>query len=219
MVLTPSNAAMPITQPSMPMPLTLSIIVAALVSWLRGVRRPLALASIFWPAGRTASKQAITFLLRISWCIRSTPDVAGGHIATITVSLWCGSTVTALKYSLHKLPDGSYTLPLQRQPPMQPGKVPRHDRAPQVAALGALSLALQRHGDMADFRLRFAVKNNCLHLQRLSTLIVIGGARLSRLTLCITALGFEGTVVNALLMPGAVQGMIDMLGPLLTPLT
>ena len=102
---------------------------------------------------------------------------------------------------------------------MQPGKVPRHNRAPQVAPLGALSLALQRHGDMADFWLRFPVKNDRLHLQNLRALIVIGCARLDRLTLCIAALGLECAVVNALLMSSAVQGMIDMVRPFFTPLT
>lgn len=196
--------------------LTLSVIVTGFVSWLPGREIPAPPTRRL--GGRAASQQPIPLLLRIDASFVPSTLRVGGSTDTLATSC-TRPTVTALKYGLHKFPYDGYALPLQRQPSMQPRKVPRHHRAPKVASLGALSLALQRHGDMADLRLRFSVKNDCLHLQGLRALIVIGSARLCSLTLRVTALGFEGTVVNALLMPCAGQGVIDMLGPFFTPLT
>lgn len=80
-----------------------------------------------------------------------------------------------------------------------------------------LPLTFEGRGDVANLGLRLAVHNHRLHLQDRCPFIVIGSTGFSGLALNINALGFQGAMVNALLMPSAGQSMIDMPGPLFAP--
>jgi len=107
---------------------------------------------------------------------------------------------------------------LDRDPRAESIKVTCDDVTPEIAALGLLAPALQRHGDVADFRFRIAIKLDGGKVEDTGSLVVVGGSGLLGLLLRLSPLIFQTTMIDTPGMACALQCPVDGLLPCPPPM-